>query len=58
MLLRLQMKFPSLDSVRLLRPRLGFGSPEAAVEDVCTDTDGGAAAPAIGELPPLEDEEL
>jgi CheY-like chemotaxis protein len=40
------MKFPSLETVRLMKPRLGFGSPE-----VCTEPDteigGGAPTPAV-----------
>lgn len=39
MLLRLQLRLPSLDSVRLLTPRLGFGGGE-----VCLDRD----PPAVG----------
>jgi DNA-binding response OmpR family regulator len=31
----MQMKFPRLEAVRLLKPRLGFGPAETVVEEVC-----------------------
>lgn len=54
-LLRLQMKIPNLDTVRLLGPRLGFGSDE-----VCADTHigGGAPVPPPAEAAPCEETQV